>query len=1017
MIVLLFKNALIKIRKSFGRYVSLLVIILVGVGFFAGIRESAPDITVALNQYTTAHQLMDFQIVSTMGLTDDDVHALKALNGVDSVTPSYSLDAMDQDKAIRIHAIEDSAEPVQLINGRMPENDEECVADSMKYSIGENIQLSGDIDEKLKNKEYTVVGTVNCPQYLSYDYGSTTVGDGKLSSYIFICRDNFTMDVYTQIQVTVLGTDHAVIFSPKYDDLVKTLGDKLTAIKGDREAARYQKIVDQANQEISDNEKTLNDEKTKNEKKLADAKAELDANALKLKNAKLNLDQKESDLQKTEITQNAQFQSARDQIADGWNQIYTALRNNGMTQDELKPKIEELNTLISSLKEQLSKLTPDSPEFAGLNAQIRQYTASYQGLVKLQNSADSLTVQQNQLDQGISTYHAQIADAEEKLTKGKNELAENEKKLDKGYSEYNANYNDFQSKTADAQEKIQDAKAKLSTIEEPQWTIMGRDTVVSGYSDLKSALHTIISVSNIIPVFFMLIVALMTANTMARMIEEERSELGTLTSLGFMDGSILLTYLLYVLSATVLGTIAGFFIGCTIIPEIIYSCFRYILPPMCLLYDMSAFGLILVVAVVLMSLVTILFCYKELKQKPAALMRPVPPRSGKTILLEKIEFLWKHLSFTWKVTMRNLFRYKQRVFMTIVGIAGCTALLLAGFGIRDSINGVAQKQYGDIFQYSDMLVLKNEVKTINGDLGELVHKEQLVYPALIRQTALKCESDGKTLNSYLIVPEDKELFFQYYHLKSTVTSNTAELDDSGVVVTQKIADLYKIKRGDTLSVKDAENHSYALTVSDIAENYIQNYMYMSNSLYTQVFGQPVSYNMIVSDDTGDEQTLAEHLIDSGLIVNVNFRNDILRQAVEGNRGLNNVILLIVSVACLLAVIVLYNLTSINISERQREVATLKVLGFTDGETNEYIYRETFLLTLLSVGIGLILGIGFHHFVMGFIEGDTILYFRKIKGLSYVYASLITIGFSAIMQVVTYFKLRKIDMIESLKSVE
>ncbi|MDD4715727.1 MAG: ABC transporter permease, partial [Oscillospiraceae bacterium] len=379
--------------------------------------------------------------------------------------------------------------------------------------------------------------------------------------------------------------------------------------------------------------------------------------------------------------------------------------------------------------------------------------------------------------------------------------------------------------------------------------------------------------------------------------------------------------------------------------------------------------------------------------------------------------IWKRLSFTWKITLRNLFRYKQKALMTIVGVSGCTALLLAGFGLKDSINGIAQKQYGQIFKYEDLLVLKNETQTIGGDLKSLLAKEQIQRPALLRQSAFTCESGGKTLDAYLIVPEAEETFAQYFILKNPDSGANLKLSDSGVIITQKLSEVYKIGKGDKIQVKDADNNAYTLPVAGVTENYLQNYIYMNQGLYSKVFGKPAVYNMIASNHAGDEKTLAEHLIDSGLVVNVNFKGDILQRATQEDKSINVVVVLLVCVASLLVVIVLYNLTSINISERKREIATLKVLGFTDGETNEYIYREAFLLTLISVGAGLILGIGAHRLVMEMIQQDNVEYFNTIKGFSFVWAFLITMAASAVMQIVTYFKLKKIDMIESLKSVE
>ena len=784
-----------------------------------------------------------------------------------------------------------------------------------------------------------------------------------------------------------------------------------------RENARYQEIYSEANQKLQDNANTLKGQKSKGEKELADAKAQLDANALKLSNAKRELLQSESNLQNQVAERNTKFQTAKTQIANGWEQINGALQANGITRDELSGKISELNTAIQLLTGQQSALPAGSKESMQLAGQIQQYSTAYQELLQLQSSIQNLSAKEEQLNQGIASFHTQIADAEKKISSGKSELAANQKKLDNGYAQYSKNLIEFKTKIAGAEAKIQDAKAKLSDIAQPKWTILDRNDQITGYSDIKSAANTINLIAAILPFFFLLIVALMTSNTMARMIAEERGELGTLTSLGFSDGSIILTYLLYVLSATVSGAAIGFFAGCTVIPKIIYACFPYILPPLLIQYDLLSLLLILVTAAALMTAVTVISCRHELKEKPAALMRPVPPKNGKTILLERVGFIWKHLSFTWKVTIRNIFRYKQRVFMTVIGISCCTALLLAGFGIKDSINGVAEKQFQTIFTYQDLLVLKNETKNISGKLGAALTKGNIQNPLLIRQTAMTCESKEKTLNSYLIVPENEDVFHQYYKLKSTKTGNSIKLNNDGVVISQKIAEVYKVGKGSHLAVKDSDGYTYTLAVSDVTENYIQNYIYMSSSLYNKVFSKPISYNMIVSNHTGEQKKVANNLLVGDQIVSVKFSNDILLQAIQQSSSLNSVVLLLIGVASMMAVIVLYNLTSINISERKREIATLKVLGFKDGETNEYIYREAFILTLISIGLGLLLGIAFHHYVIDMIERDKVVYFKTIKSISFLWSFLITLVFTFVMQIVTYFNLKKIDMIESLKSVE
>ena len=992
---------------------------MLGFGFFLGLKQSAPDIINSVDKYYKAHNLMDFKVVSTMGLTDEDVKAIKSLKGIQNVVPSYSLDVLEKGKAIKVQGIEKSVNTTKLMNGRMPKTDKECVADSKRYKVGDKITINSDVGKKLKNTKFTVVGTIKSPLYVDTDYGNTTIGNGKLTSFIFVNKDNFNMDTYTEIYITAAGTRNVTSYSQKYDDISEQINNKLIKLKPERENARYQELYNKAMDEINDNQAKLNVEKANAEKKLTDAKAQLDTNKIKIENAKKEIAANEADLEKKATSQESEFQRAKDKIISSRNQIDAVLNSKGLSEKELNTKMNELNSAIQSIKEQQGKLPVDSQEYEQISMQLNQYSDSYKKLAQLQTSINTLNTQENKLNQGIDVFNTQINNAKKEIAKGKTQLVENEKKLDDGYGEYNKNLSTFHVKMANAQAKIDDAKKDVSTMEKPKWYIYNRDDAVVGYSNLKDATSVITSVSAVFPLFIILIVMLMTSNTMTRMIMEERNELGTLTSLGFNHTRIISTYLFYVLSSTVLGTIIGFFIFGNIIPNIIYSTFnKFILPPLIIQHDIISLLIALAVVITLMTGVTIFFCSKALKHQPAVLMRPVPPKNGQRILLEKIRFIWRHLSFNSKTTMRNIFRYKQRVLMIIVGVAGCTALLLTGFGIRDSINGVAEKQYGEIFKYNTLITLKNDTTSISGDLEDLLTKEKIENPLLIRQATLKAESGNHSLDTYLVVPADKNLFKNYYTLRNQFTENGIQIDDNGVVITQKLAKVLKIGKGDTIKVKDTDNNLYSLKVSDVTKNYMQNYIYISKNLYNKVFEKDISYNMIVANYTQNKNVLAEHLLEDGSIVNVTFKDNILRQVTNENKSLNNVVALLVVIASMLVIIVLYNLTSINMSERKREIATLKVLGFNDGETNQYIYRETFLLTLISIGVGLLLGIPLHRFVIGVIEGNTdIVYFKNMRSISFIWSALIIILVSSIMQIVTYFKIKKINMIESLKSVE
>ncbi|MDR2719770.1 MAG: FtsX-like permease family protein [Nitrososphaerota archaeon] len=1018
-ISLLYKNTLLKIKRSFGRYISLLIIIMVGVGFYAGIQMTAPDVIKVADTYYSDQLLMDFKIVSSMGLTEDDVSALKLLDGVEEVISSYSLDVQSKGSSIRVHAIEEKVNIVKLTEGQMPRSNMECVADNRRYKIGDIVEITDDdVEDKIRNTEFTVVGLIESVLYLSEDYGSTTVGNGKLSSFIFINRDNFVLDAYIEIYI-IAKTGNVAAYSDEYEFFASKLDEELYRIKPDRENARYYEIYNNASKIIREKEAELNSEKVKAEKEFANAKKELDANSKKLQDGKKELEENEVLIEDTIRAQNAEFDLAKQKIADGWEEINFALAYVGVTsQEELGSKIDELYSEISDMRAYRDSLPIDSSEYAEVNAIIAECSEKLEGLQQLKDSIDVLDEQEKQLDAGIVAFNVEMEKAKNEIENAKKEIDSHEKKLNDGYKEYFNNLAKFNAEIADGVKKIEEAKVELSDIEQPVWHIFDRDVAV-GYSELESSIQIVAIIATVFPLFFILISMLMTSNSMARMITEERGELGTLTALGYRDRNIISTYLLYVLSAAGLGAVAGFFIGCRIIPQLIWDNFVYRLPPLVLQYNMRTFLIIFSVTFMLMSAVTIVTCNRELKHKPAALLRPPSPKHGQQILLEKITVIWKRLSFTWKVTMRNMFRYKKRAFMTIVGVAGCAALLLVAFGVHDGMSGIAQKQYGDIMHYDNMIILKNETTTIDNELQTLLNTQQIINPLLIKQSAYKVEINQKTLDTFLIVPQNnKEIFEEYFNLKSTTTKEHLPLNDNDVIITQRIATVYNLKNDDAITIKDTDNNHYNLTITGVAENYISNYIYINAPTYEEHFGKNITFNTIVSNhNTEKTSEQSDNFIDSGFAINVFFSKDTIESAHENLDKLNGVIILILVVASILAIVVLYNLTAINISERTREIATLKVLGFRDNETNAYIYREAIILTTISIGIGIILGITLHHYVLNLIEINAISLYKNIQWTSFIISATITMAISILMQTITYFKLKKIDMIESLKSIE
>ena len=806
---MLLKNTLRKLKHSFGRYMSLLIIVLIGIGFYAGIQSSVPSIKNLQNDYYNETNLMDLTVRSTLGLTENDLSAIKQLPNIKQAEGSFTTTVLTGEDAIKVHAITENVNKYKLEKGRIPQNENECLADSSFYKVGDTIEITSE-DTPLTQTKFKVVGTIISPLYTGTNYGYTNIGSGKLHSYIYVPKTVFNEDVYTEIYILGNKEDDEVPYSRAYDDFLEDLTDEVEDIQKEREEIRLNEI-------------------------------------------KANL----------------------------------------------------MNAAIAS---------------------------------------------PNKL--------AQIPNIESK------------------------------------------------------WYITNRNSEVTGYSTLENQYFQVTTIATIIPLIFVSIVFLMTSNTMSRMINEERTEMGTFSSLGISNARIILNYLCYVLSGTIIGAIIGYLIGTFFIPPLVYNIFQFHIPNLEYYFDIKLFIACLVVAITLMIVVTLWNSYKELKQKPATLLRPASPKSGKTIFLEKIKLFWSKLSFSSKITTRNIFRYKKRVFMTLIGSAGCTCLIFLGFALKDSVNGVGNKQYGEIFKYDNMLVLNNSIKTIeNTNI-----KNMIKNPLLFNQYSndLKYKKD-ETLSAYILIPNNLNTFKNYFNLLDYKTGNTLKLNNDGVIITPKIADKLELEVGDNLTIQSINGKEKKVKIKGIAENYISNYIYISKDLYENLFNEEITYNMIASDN--NKKTKAKDILNSGSVMTINFSDDLMESANKEIKGLNNIVVLIVIVSSMLALTVLYNLTSINISERQREIATLKVLGFTGRESNEYIYRETLVVVIIGIIIGLIISVPLHRVIIGFIECDDIMFLKAVKVLSFVYASVLTLVFALIMQVVTYFKLRKVDMIESLKSVE
>lgn len=1005
---MIYKNSFRKIKKSLGRFLSLIFIVMLGSAFFSGIRESATDMIKTMDEYYDETSLMDYKIVSTMGLTEGDVDSIKEISSDLIVVPSYSFDILLNGDVTRVHAITE-VNKVNLVSGKMP-NSDECLVEDGTYQIGDKITIESD---NLKVKEYTVSGTITSSLYIYKSKGISTIGDGKLDTYIYIPIDNFDLEYYTEIYIIDKNSIDKTSYLDDYKEVINALDSKLKELKPIRETIRYEEILKEVMDVINEAEEKLLNEKETNGKKLGDAKKELDENKDKLDSSYKEWEDGKDKLYKTNKEMERTFNDANAKLEDAKKEYNDALEKYHIKESELESNLNLLNEQINNLNKILDTLDPSSEEYINYSNQLKLLEENKENIELLVNTKNELDKQEKELNNNIDLWNEEFEKQVNILNENYEKLESAQKELEDGYNEYEENYNKYIEEITKAENEINDAKEELNTIEKPKWYLMSREDN-SGYTNFYESAVKIDSIAAVFPIFFMLVVFLMSLNTMTRMIEEERGEIGTYVSLGISKIKIVSSYLFYVLIATSIGLSIGLSIGYAYVPHVLYSIYHanFVIPQLKTYAEVIPCVSIILVTMSLMVIVTLVTVLKDFKYVPATLLRPEPPKNGKKVLLEKIKFIWNKLSFTWKVTFRNLFRYKKRIIMTVLGISGCTALLLTGFGIRDSVSSLVSIQYDKIHVYDTMLILNDEQKTINEEINKVLNDNNINNLLYAHMENYTFNADNKNIDTYLIAFDDLSLVDNYIKIND-LNGNKIELSDNGVIITSKMAELLNAEVGKSISIRNSENELFVLKVEGICENYVNSYIYMSSNYYNKIFNE-ISYNTII---TNVDESLATTLMDTGYFSNIQFTTDSLDVFNDIISGMNNIVYLIIISSSLLTIIVLYNLTTININERKREIATLKVLGFKDNEVSTYVYRETIILTSIGIIIGLFLGITLNHFVLTIAETDEILFVKNINILSYIYTFLIMIFFTVLVQIVTHFSLKKIDMIESLKSVE
>ena len=662
---------------------------------------------------------------------------------------------------------------------------------------------------------------------------------------------------------------------------------------------------------------------------------------------------------------------------------------------------------------------------AASERQLEEGTAALAAAEKaLADGKAELEIRRQEADDAIAAAEQKLADSRAAIADGEKQLADARQELADGETEYADGKKEADDKLSEAAQEIEEAQTEIDDIAMPEWMVLDRHANVS-FVSFESNTEKVEAIAKVFPLFFFLVAALVALTTMTRMVEEERTQIGTLKALGYGKGAIAAKYALYCGAASVAGSVFGLLVGFQVFPTVIWGAYgiMYDLPKLIASFRLPLALASSLAAVACTLIAALSACYGSLTECAARLMLPRAPKPGKRVFLERIGPLWSRMRFTHKVTARNLIRYKKRFFMTVIGIAGCTALLVTGFGLRDSIGDIVDKQFGEIFRYN-LTVNMKDPEAVAGDpaVRSLLEDTGRVSASLaLHEEEVDVQNGGKTGTANLTIPQDAQRLPDFITLRERKSGKAVPFPAEGAILTEKLAETLGVKVGGEVTVTDGDGNSAVLRVSGITENYVRGYLYLSPETYTSAFGKTPSYDSLaaivpdISQENRDE--ISTLLLKCEGVRSAQFTTDLSKSFDDMMKNIDTIVMVLIVCAGLLAFVVLYNLTNINITERQKEIATIKVLGFFDKEVSAYVYRETAVLSLIGTGCGLLLGIALHAFVVKTVEVDMVMFGRAIKGMSFLFAAVLTLLFSVLVSLVMYRKLKKIDMVESMKAGE
>lgn len=976
-----------EIGQSLGRYLAILAIVALGVGFFSGLKVTKADMVSTTDDYLHHHKFYDYQLISTLGFDDDSVAAVAKNARVRAAEGSVSTDVLAEagktgDGVYRAMTVTKSVNTLKLTAGRMPKSADECVLDAKnqkKEILGSFLTISADNEagttKLFRYQKYKIVGLADSPLYLNFQRGATSLGNGSVAGFFCVPKDGMTAEAYTEIYVRL--KQGGKIYSDDYKAAVSAAKSDMKAAAKAAASARYDGIVSDAKAKLAAQQKEYDDgyQSYLAEKKSAYAK--LDSAAAKIADGERKLENTRSSLtaQKKTLTE------SKAGIAAGLEQTRAA--------------------------------------WAALEAQKPGMTAEQIAAAEAQLTAQEQTLRTQQT--AVETGLAKIAAGEEQLTTSRKTLAANRVNLKNSRAQADAKFAAAAKTLAAGKAALEQAENKVDKLKRGSSYAFTR-SINTGYVSFDSDSSIVNGIARVFPVFFFMVAALVCMTTMTRMVEEQRGQIGVLKALGYSNRKVMGKYLFYSGSAASVGAVLGFFAGCKLFPMVIWRAYGMMYnfePHVAYLIDWKLGAVSLTVALICSMGATWVSCAEDFRVAPAELIRPKAPKTGKRILLERMPLLWNHIGFLHKVSLRNIFRYKKRFFMMVLGICGCTALLIAGFGINDTIKDIANLQFEEIDRY-DYSVTFDKNMTAADQNRFLKYGGDGVKDALFAHSSSVTLVKGGKERSISLVAAEGGQFEKFISLHDGKT-NIAFPGSGEAVICKKLSNQYHLKKGDRITLRDKNYHTMKVRISAVCDNYVNDFLYLSTGTYAKGFGvQPaIKLAYVIADGSSDAAVHKTAARSAGYrdAAAVTVNSDVRDLVNNMMQSLNAVIVLVVLCAGALAFIVIYNLTNINITERIREIATIKVLGFYHKETMAYVFRENLFMTGISALVGIPLGKVFLTFIMSQINVDLIYFSMRITPQSYALAVLLTFVFAVIVGIPMSGKLRKVSMTESLKSVE